>query len=309
LAVQQYGLQLADACSETHYIAGKLADKATLFEAELFGMQLSAKTASGAMDSSHTGVLVYLIGQRHCALPSGIGEYAAESGSVDLLKCLRQKEVVFTTHMCTLAASAGHLSAVQYILSTRSCICELAINARCNICDWVKCRSLYHAASSGNVAMVQWLHQKQCAEYNGSVLSGAASAGQTAMCEYLRSQLCPLCESACCAAAYGGHLSTLTWLLEHGCQCHTLEVLVTAAQGGSIPVMEYLQQHGLMSTTAQLTKMLCWAGANNHLQAAKWLRDQGAEWPAQLSCGFFFQWTGDVLTWARDEGCTSPTLL
>jgi hypothetical protein len=52
--------------------------------------------------------------------------------------------------------------------------------------------------------------------------------------------------------------------------------------------------------------MLNAAASHHHLAAAQWLRQQGAEWPTVLR--FDMQsWDTDVLQWARDEGCTSPT--
>eukprot|EP00953_Heterococcus_sp_UTEX-ZZ885_P017511 9799-Heterococcus_DN1.PRE.1 len=52
--------------------------------------------------------------------------------------------------------------------------------------------------------------------------------------------------------------------------------------------------------------MLNVAGAYRRLAAAKWLRQQGAEWPAVLKYESR-AWNTDVVQWARDEGCTSPT--
>jgi hypothetical protein len=101
-----------------------------------------------------------------------------------------------------------------------------------------------------------------------------------------------------------GHAATLQWLFEHGCPWHPL-IMRTAVGSGSVAVMEYLQQQGVVSTAAQLTAMLLYAGENNHLQAAQWLRQQGAAWPARLGYGNK-KWHGNVLAWAQAEGCTSP---
>jgi tripartite-type tricarboxylate transporter receptor subunit TctC len=112
-------------------------------------------------------------------------------------------------------------------------------------------------------------------------------------------------ESTCEEAAFNGHVSTLRWLQEHGCPWDAIDICASAAQGGSVDVLVYLQQQGIESTAEALTQMLKVAGANNHLAAAQWLRQQGASWPAKL-CSFR-QWSGDTLAWARAEGCTSPT--
>jgi hypothetical protein len=82
-------------------------------------------------------------------------------------------------------------------------------------------------------------------------------------------------------------------------------MFVVAAQGGSVDVLAYLQQQGLF-TSRMLRQMLRIAGAHSKLAAAKWLRQQGAQWPAVL-CWKEMVWSDDKLEWARAEGCTSPT--
>jgi hypothetical protein len=77
----------------------------------------------------------------------------------------------------------------------------------------------------------------------------------------------------------------------------------SAGLAGSVDLLNYMQQEGLEFTATRLTGMLRMAGACSHLSAAQWLRQHGAEWPAVLQdIGLF--WTGDVLAWARAEGCT-----
>jgi hypothetical protein len=61
------------------------------------------------------------------------------------------------------------------------------------------------------------------------------------------------------------------------------------------------------ASAAQLTDLLNVAGAYNQLTIARWLRRQGAEWPAVLGHDDL-PWRTDVLQWARDEGCASPNL-
>jgi hypothetical protein len=78
-------------------------------------------------------------------------------------------------------------------------------------------------------------------------------------------------------------------------------VCSSAAMGGSVDVMVYLQQQGIQFTADVLKDMLDHAGVHNKLAATQWLRQQGAEWPAVLRA-----WPGEVLAWARAEGCTSP---
>jgi hypothetical protein len=72
--------------------------------------------------------------------------------------------------------------------------------------------------------------------------------------------------------------------------------------------MEYVLSVAPPASAAQLTELLNTAGSNNELAAAQWLRQRGAEWPAQLRYHEYPRrpWQGDTLDWARQEGCTSP---
>ena len=58
------------------------------------------------------------------------------------------------------------------------------------------------------------------------------------------------------------------------------------------------------STARLLTVMLYEAGRFNQLAAAKWLREQGAEWPTVYKKG---RWSGVLLEWAIAEGFEPPT--
>jgi hypothetical protein len=109
----------------------------------------------------------------------------------------------------------------------------------------------------------------------------------------------------CAEAARNGHCSTLRWLRQRGCPWRANNIHATAAQGGSVEAFVFLQQQGIVFTSRVLRQVLRIAGACNKLAAAKWLRQQGAQWPAAL------RWTGkvwpdDALEWARAEGCISP---
>jgi hypothetical protein len=68
-------------------------------------------------------------------------------------------------------------------------------------------------------------------------------------------------------------------------------------------VMTHLQQQGLLTGTAVLSKMLDKAASVNKLAAAKWLREQGAEWPTVFA---WSPWSGAALQWAKAEGCIIP---
>jgi hypothetical protein len=163
------------------------------------------------------------------------------------------------------------------------------------------------AARCNKLAVVQFLHTLGC-PWDTRVFNAAAARGDIALCAYLRSEQCPWTEKTCDKAILKGHVSTLSWLREHGCPWNLGMSHLYAAQGGSIDMMVYVQQQRVVFTAQMLTHMLKIAGVHNKLAAAKWLRHEGAAWPNELS--YWRQpWSGDVLEWARAEGCTAPVQL
>jgi hypothetical protein len=108
-------------------------------------------------------------------------------------------------------------------------------------------------------------------------------------------------------------LETLLWLHENGCPWNVADVRTAAVKSGKISILAYVIQHGGMPDAAELTDMLNVAGAHGEVEAAKWLRQQGAQWPTVLQYteppvqGMPLQFSGWglVLDWARSEGCTS----
>eukprot|EP00953_Heterococcus_sp_UTEX-ZZ885_P011568 6701-Heterococcus_DN1.PRE.1 len=159
------------------------------------------------------------------------------------------------------------------------------------------------AARSGSVELLAWVLQQPGTLLHGDVMRAAASYGHTEVCRFLRSQQCPWSAQSTFDAVHGGHVDVLTWLVDNGCPWDAQELRQCAASSGSVKVLAYLQQQGELASTPLLTDMLNIAARNNKLAAAKWLRDQGAEWPAAFG---WPRWSAAVLAWARAEGCTTP---
>jgi Ankyrin repeats (3 copies) len=166
--------------------------------------------------------------------------------------------------------------------------------------------ALLGAAQSGCVDKLSWLAAHCKLRFDEAVMGTAAESGHLHVCQFLYNQQCPWNLFSCSWAASAGHVHVVRWLQQHGCPWDSNTVLLAAAAGGHISVMQYvLEQHN--TTAAQLTDALNAAGTYSHSAAAQWLREQqGAEWPLFLNWGCL-QWSGAVLDWARQQGCTSPT--
>ena len=98
----------------------------------------------------------------------------------------------------------------------------------------------------------------------------------------LSTQFTPSCTQA---AAIGGQLRVLQWLIAQGCEC-SAEVVEYAAGGGHIHVLKWLRAAG-----AELDGNACDAAAGGgHLDCLKW-------WRAGLLGGRAFMRSG------RTRGC------
>jgi hypothetical protein len=238
--------------------------------------------------------------------------------------------------MQTLAASWGHWHVLQYLHHKEGC--DLP-GASYDVC--------YYAAKQGNLEMLKWLYdngytldldeedlhsiasvchnnelmewlvQHSDVQFTRFIMSGAAESGNSAMCEFLHAHGCPMHEDCCDEAAKAsiikhGNLDLLRWFREHGCPLNTDSLARTAASYNSVALIKYLQQDGAVYSSKQQLqsrKMLNIAGANGSLTTAKWLRQQGAEWPdiLRLDSGRIqIPWCDNAVAWARVAGCASP---
>jgi hypothetical protein len=188
------------------------------------------------------------------------------------------------------AAGAGELFTVIWLYYEHNCALNSQVDA--------------YSAGGGRIEVLKWLKQ-QGIVFDEVTVYSAAMAGQHFTCGYLLSEGCRWDESAVYAAALNSHWDTVRWLHAQGCPWDFVQIGTEAARQGSIEGMAYVLQQEPVSDY-DLSYMLQVAGANDHLAAAQWLREERvAEWPLVLRCGGRF-WLGDVLEWARAEGCDSP---
>jgi hypothetical protein len=156
-----------------------------------------------------------------------------------------------------------------------------------------------------------WLLQQGAVQLTCDTMRTAAQWGRLQLCQWLRAAECEWDHTVCSAAAHGGHVSTLRWLMTNGCPwtvetLYTSAIDCTAASNSAVAVLQLLLEQGVLADAAVLTSALNYAGAKNKLAAAQLLKQQGAEWPAVLYCSGV-SWSGESLAWARAEGCTAPT--
>jgi hypothetical protein len=166
-----------------------------------------------------------------------------------------------------------------------------------------------YAAKSGSLSMLEFVLSKKQRppRFSVNLMAAAVAHSPPEVCKHLHEKGCPWSAYACYLAAAGNNLATLRWLHENGCPGALCDdSSIAAARCGSVDIMLYMQQQGVQWSDELLTLMPNTAGAFRHLAAVQWLRQQGAQWPLVLRvCDK--RWGRDVITWARQEGCTAPT--
>jgi hypothetical protein len=308
-----------DTMQRYQYALGRHADIDTLRAAHKLGLSFSARTLRGAATADAVAKLQWLCTQHHFAPSTELSFDAARGSSLAVLRWLSQQGVVFTTKTAVHAARGNQLAALQH-LRNEGCpwgveVCKEAAASgsfealrwlRTEGCPWEADKIIQAAASSGSVELTEWVRQQPGVTLNSTAVAAAAAQGHTAVCAFLlQHHHHVLNTTACLSAVKSGHVDTLRFLRQRGCPWDADQVRIGAAVVGSVELLQYLQQEGLLATAAQLTLVLNIAGAHCKLEAVKWLREQGAQWPDKLKYKSKY-WRGATLAWARLQGCTAP---
>jgi hypothetical protein len=254
-----------------------------------------------------------------------IADWAAHSRNLDMLNWLSgQKGIYFTSETMCCAADNGDLAMCQFL---RAVACEwndqvtdaAACSGNLELLQWLYSNDCplsddfaHSAAGFSTVEILTWLHEIGL-EFDARCMQCAAKAGMLDNGKYLLSIGCPFTDLVCSKAALIGYFEVVRWAHQAGCEFGDVnEVAQHAARLGNLETLQYMQQQHVVWTAAQLSELLNAAGAYEHLDVAKWLRQQGAQWPAVLQHTMTYSqqtvlthWKGETLVWARSEGCTS----
>jgi hypothetical protein len=262
------------------------------------GATMFRESSVVAAQYGHTNILNWFY-QIRFHIDAKTSREAAFQGHLDILQLLHANAHRWHVDTCLFAVKAGHLAVLQW-LGEHGCAYEIGAMTQ-------------KAAYYGKVNVLDWLLTQAGAQLSVELMQAAAKGGQLAMCQHLRNIGCAWDESACNSAAEHGHVHVLSWLRASGCPSVYMVLATFAAGCGRVAMKQYIIEQRVLQnelTLAELlTVMLMVAGVGSKLADAKWLRQQGAEWPAVLSVTMdntIWNWQGDVLAWARANGCTSP---
>jgi Ankyrin repeats (3 copies) len=188
--------------TKVQYNAGRYGSEAVLLAAHKRGMPWSAAVIKGVAVSSCVSKMQWLLAQHKWKLPADVAAFAAEAGSVGMLKLLKQHGAAFTAETSTRAVKPGRLYVLRYLHSqgcrTNSDTADAA--AHCGALGVVKFlhsiqpdfnheQALRSASCTGHIEIVIWLVE-QGWQPSGFVLHGAAIYGHIDVCKYLMEHGC-----------------------------------------------------------------------------------------------------------------------
>jgi hypothetical protein len=311
---------------EVQRSAGRHAKIAVLELAHRLGMPFSSDVVKGAAQFGRLAKLKWLHEKNNCQLPDDITDYAAKSGSVAMLRWLSKAGAAVKGSTFATAVQWGHVDVMEYLHRGRDFDCGWDSSHACHVAavagdldmlswladaeeeDFDPEQVAHAAAEGGHVAVMQWLGGGDL-ELTVHHMANAACAGHLEMVKYLVAEGSPWNHDTIGCTAFFGHYELLRWLWEHGCPHDDRQIGATAAQGGSVHILEYLVEQGLEWSQSMLNAMLLCAGLKGKLEAAQWLRERGAEWPALLQTAGGDVWPDEAVAWARQQGCSAPTRL
>jgi hypothetical protein len=230
-----------------------------------------------------------------------------QSGSIAVLEQALELGVRLGAELCAGAAATGDLAKLKWLHCDKRC-------------PWTagKSSETHHigmcAESSGSIEMLRWIWSvDQSALQDCDIAAAAASKGRTETLQLLHELNCAPLDTpeVYCTAALNGHLSTVKWLLEHcaGSGWGPADVCEEAAESGSVVLLIWLcEQLHYSWSQQQLDTMLQAAGGASQLAACEWLRQHGAQWPAQLiddRWDDYKLWPREMRQWAVGQGCAA----
>ncbi|PNH04222.1 Ankyrin repeat domain-containing protein [Tetrabaena socialis] len=100
------------------------------------------------------------------------------------------------------------------------------------------------AAAAGQLDVCAWQQERGCAYQEGDALTAAAGGGQQAVCEWLLANGCCFKTDVhwgpTAAAARGGHVGLMDWLLLRADSTDVAALLIGAAEGCDLPTLQRL---------------------------------------------------------------------
>lgn len=170
---------------------------------------------------------------------------AAQSGCIEALEWAAVEEgMPLSWWACAVAVNSGHLHVLAW-LRDRDCpwgrrvLRDAIAIRRVDIVDWALSNGCpmddprvlcMHAASSGSIKMLRYLHFERGFAWDESACSAASGSNRLAVLQWLRRHGCPWDENTCMRAAHSHSAEVLWWARENGCPWNWSECERVAAE-------------------------------------------------------------------------------
>eukprot|EP00873_Tetraselmis_striata_P027133 jgi/Tetstr1/447397/TSEL_034833.t1 len=247
-----------------------------------------------------------------CPVDSRTAVAAAGTGSLPMLMTLWQLGVELTPAVVVAAAAAGHLDTLVWAHGAGFPLSNLAAEraaaaGRLDVVTWLTAHACPHgprvcaaAASGGHLAVLQALRASGC-PWDAETTSRAAGAGHLDLLAWALQNGCPITADALIEAAAGGHLDVLRWANSFRCYIPWSDRCCNAAAwGGRLEVLQWLVGEAGMAMGQRTTMR---AAQQGHLHVLRWAIDAGCPWSAS-TCTSVAMAGGhvEVLDWLRKSG-------
>jgi hypothetical protein len=265
-------------------VAGRTADIATLQVAHGLGLPWSSAFRTGVTESGSVIKVRWLHTDLGECLHAMTCPHAARSGSIDVLRWLKEQGCNFGASTCKAAAARAHVHVLQFLHDEG--------------CEWDK-TACSAATRNGHLSTLQWLHEHGCPWDDDRICDDAAECGSIEILMYLRQQGCEYNEQTIITAAESGHLETVRFLHESGCLWDADTICLHAAEGNNIELLRYLKQQGCVFSADVMTA----AAYKGLLNTCQFLRAEQCPWDTSTCEGAAFNGDEDTLRWLHEQGC------
>eukprot|EP00953_Heterococcus_sp_UTEX-ZZ885_P027490 14743-Heterococcus_DN1.PRE.8 len=236
------GLKLRSRARPLQLAAGRNGDAETLLAARKLGMPWADCLLNSIAKQGDLPKLQVLLASNKCRLPIDVSKYAARSGSIELLKWLKQKGCPITIDTAREAAHFGQQELITY----------LHTNYWHKLWDLQACDA---AASTCQAAVLCWLLQHNCKwDNHSSAWQCAAQQGKVDVMEHYR--------------------TTAGWPMPSADQLRNL--LNIAGAHSFLAVCQWLRQRGATWPDVLQHTHKRWTG-----DTLAWARAEGCDSPVQ----------------------------
>jgi hypothetical protein len=190
-----------------------------------------------------------------------------------------------------VAARHGHIAVLQWLLADRL---ETLIQADRTAHEEIE-RNILKEESARTVKV---LKKHGVCLFNSKTCAAAAEGGHLDVLRWLVAEGCRMTESTCTAAARTGKLHVLQWARANRCKW-SAATCNAAAAAGHLTLLQWAHEHG-----CKWDESACAAAAGGgHKEVLQWARSNGCQWDEQTCIAAAKGGHLHVLQWAREQGC------